>query len=81
MTVSLTRDMGFKRGRSPGSFVHATRQQTLDLYREVVHTLQEWTPKAPKLREEPEPEPTEEVGQPVEPPQAPKAGGQDGTTT
>ena len=78
MTVSLTRDMGLKRGRGPGSFVHATRQQTLDFYREVVQTLQEWTPKAPKLREEPEPEPTEEVGQPVEPPHAPKAGGQDG---
>jgi len=50
--------MGAKRGKSPGSFVHATRQQTLDFYRQVVQGLHPWTASPPRL-----PEPAMEVGQ------------------
>jgi hypothetical protein len=48
-TLALGRKMGQKRGKVPGSFVGDTKQQTLDFYRDVLQTLQPWTPKAPKL--------------------------------
>jgi len=50
-TVTLTRPLGQKRGKGRGSFVHDTRVQAFDFYREVVQTLRAWQPKAPKLRE------------------------------
>jgi len=56
--LALSREMGAKRGKSPGSFVHATRQQTLDFYRQVVQGLHPWTASPPRL-----PEPAMEVGQ------------------
>ena len=50
-TVTLTRPLGLKRGKGRGSFVHDTRVQAFDFYREVVQTLRAWQPKAPKLRD------------------------------
>lgn len=49
--LALSREMGAKRGKSPGSFVHATRQQTLDFYRQVMQGLRPWTPSPPRLPE------------------------------
>jgi hypothetical protein len=54
-TTALSREMGSKRGKGPGSFVRATRQQALDFYRVVVQQLRPWTPSPPRL-----PEPTAE---------------------
>lgn len=48
--LSLSRPMGTRRDRKPGSFVAETRQQAIDFYRELVQNLVEWQPKAPKLR-------------------------------
>lgn len=51
-TLTLSRSMGQKRGRSEGSFVRETRQQTVDFYRDLVQPLRAWQPRAPKLRED-----------------------------
>ena len=50
-TMALTRPLGQKRGKGRGSFVHDTRIQAFDFYRDVVQTLRAWQPKAPKLRD------------------------------
>jgi hypothetical protein len=51
--VALARELGPKRGRGPGSFVHDSRTQTLDFYRLVVQQLRAWAPAPPRLPEEP----------------------------
>jgi hypothetical protein len=51
-TVTLTRPMGLKRGKARGSFVHDTRVQAFDFYREIVQSLKAWQAKAPKLRDQ-----------------------------
>jgi hypothetical protein len=84
LSVALVRPMGLKRGKGQGSFVGDTRKQVVDFYREVVQALKAWQPKAPKLPEEPtetpplpQPEPppfsgTErDVGEAMEPSEAP----------
>jgi hypothetical protein len=38
-TLTLTAPMGMKRGKGRGSFVHDTRQQAFDFYRELVQNL------------------------------------------
>ncbi len=50
-TVSLSRELGVKRGKVPGSFVHASRQQANDFYRLVLQQLRAWSARAPKLPE------------------------------
>lgn len=55
-TITWSRPMGTKRGRASGSFVHDTRQQAFEFYREPIQNLKPWQPKAPKLRDEPEPD-------------------------
>ena len=60
--VCIARELGTKRGRAPGSFVHATKSQSVSYYREILQSLSGWRPKAPKLPagEEPEPYASEE---------------------
>lgn len=41
--------MGTKRGKVPGSFIHDTKRQVVDFYRDVVQGLVAWQPRAPKL--------------------------------
>ena len=47
--LSLSRDLGAKRGKSPGSFVQDSKQQVLEFYRSPVQQLREWNAVAPKL--------------------------------
>jgi hypothetical protein len=44
--------MGLKRGKAKGSFVHDTRVQAFEFYRELVQNLKGWQAKPPKLRDE-----------------------------
>ena len=53
ITLALTRPMGGKRGKLRGSFVHDTRHQTIEFYRELVQNLRGWRPSPPKLAVEP----------------------------
>jgi hypothetical protein len=47
--VSLSKDLGTKRGKGQGSFVQESRQQAIEFYRTTVQQLKAWTPAAPKL--------------------------------
>jgi hypothetical protein len=47
----LSKEMGAKRGKGPGSFVRESRQQTVDFYRTIVQQLRPWTAGPPKLPE------------------------------
>ncbi len=47
--LSLSRELGAKRGKGPGSFVHDSKQQTLEFYRSTVQALRVWSAVAPKL--------------------------------
>lgn len=60
-TLELGRPLGTKRGRVKGSFVADTRQQTIGFYRDVLQGLSAWQPKAPKLREVPDEELTQDA--------------------
>jgi hypothetical protein len=51
-TLTLTRPLGLKRGKGRGSFVHDTRAQAFEFYRELVQNLKAWQAKAPQLRDE-----------------------------
>jgi hypothetical protein len=51
--VTASRDLGMKRGRSAGSFVQQSKQQTNEFYRDVVQGLRAWAPAAPKLPDKP----------------------------
>jgi hypothetical protein len=53
--LSLSRELGSKRGKGLGSFVHDSRQQTLDFYQAIVQQLRVWNAPAPKLPERAEP--------------------------
>ena len=55
-TVTLSRPMGTKRGKTEGSFVRETRIQTFSFYRELIQNLKAWQARAPKLREESAPD-------------------------
>ncbi len=50
--VSLSRELGTKRGKNQGSFVNESKKQALDFYREVVQGLRAWSPSAPRLPEQ-----------------------------
>lgn len=58
-TLTLARPMGRKRGKDEGSFVRETRGHVFDFYRDLVQNLKPWQPRAPRLREEPDPEAAE----------------------
>jgi hypothetical protein len=60
-SLSLARPLGTKRGRGERSFVLETRRQVVGFYGELVETLRDWRPKAPKL---PSTEPSETAGDP-----------------
>jgi hypothetical protein len=47
--LTSSKDLGMKRGRLAGSFVHESKQQTGDFYRSIVQALRAWAPAAPKL--------------------------------
>ena len=47
--VSLSKELGAKRGRGQGSFVLESKNQTSDFYRSVVQGLRPWSAAAPKL--------------------------------
>jgi hypothetical protein len=51
-TLTLSRPLGTKRGKAKGSFIHDTRVQAFEFYRELVQNLKAWQAKPPKLRDE-----------------------------
>jgi hypothetical protein len=53
LTVAAARPLGTKRGKGKGSFVSDTRAQTIDFYRDIVQSINEWRAKAPRLPKEP----------------------------
>jgi hypothetical protein len=55
-TLSLARPLGTKRGKGERSFVLETRRQVVSFYGDLVESLSEWRPKAPKLQSEKSPE-------------------------
>lgn len=62
--LALTKEMGAKRGKGPGSFIHDTKRQVVEFYRTVVQGLVAWQPRAPRL-------PSEATPAPAAPSQAP----------
>jgi hypothetical protein len=79
--LTMSKELGAKRGRGAGSFVLESKQQTSDFYRAVVQGQRAWTASAPKLPEAisapaeatPEPPPfsapDREFGEATEPPE------------
>jgi hypothetical protein len=67
-TLTLSRPMGQKRGKAEGSFVRETRAQIFSFYRDLVQNLKPWQARAPKLREEPDPDEVPATPQPGPPP-------------
>lgn len=47
--VSLSKELGAKRGRGPGSFVLESKNQASDFYRTTLQQLRPWAASAPKL--------------------------------
>lgn len=47
--VAITKKLGGKREKGPGSFVLEAKLQTSDFYRLIVQRLRPWTATAPKL--------------------------------
>jgi hypothetical protein len=47
--LTMSKDMGMKRGRMAGSFVLESKQQTSEFYGAIVQGLRAWAPAAPKL--------------------------------
>jgi hypothetical protein len=47
--LTVSKDLGMKRGRQTGSFVLESKNQTSDFYRSIVQGLRAWAPAAPKL--------------------------------
>jgi hypothetical protein len=47
--LTLSRELGAKRGKLAGSFVAESKRQTIDFYRSIVQDLRPWSPSAPKL--------------------------------
>ncbi len=54
-TVTLSRPMGQKRGRTEGSFVRETHAQAMTFYRDLVQNLKAWQVPAPQIHTEPVP--------------------------
>jgi hypothetical protein len=49
--VTISKELGAKRGRGPGSFVLESRNQTSAFYRDVIQLLRPWAAPAPRLPE------------------------------
>lgn len=47
--LTLVHPMGIKRGKGAGSFIAATRDQTIEFYRDLVQDLQAWHAPAPQI--------------------------------
>jgi hypothetical protein len=47
--LTVSQDLGMKRGRLAGSFVQQSKSQTNEFYRSIVQGLRAWAPAAPKL--------------------------------
>lgn len=47
--LTVSKDLGMKRGRLAGSFVAESKQQTSEFYRAIVQGIRVWAPAAPKL--------------------------------
>ncbi len=47
--LTMSKDLGMKRGRLAGSFVLESKHQTSDFYRSIVQGLRTWAVGAPKL--------------------------------
>jgi hypothetical protein len=62
--LTVSKDLGMKRGRGAGSFVAESRQQTSDFYRSIVQALRSWSPVAPKLPAVPATTPLEATSDP-----------------
>lgn len=62
--LTVSRDLGMKRGRGPGSFVAESKQQTSEFYRGIVQGLRAWAPAAPKLPVTSRPGPVEPSSDP-----------------
>lgn len=52
--VSLSRELGAKRGKLAGSFVAESRRQAIDFYGSIVQGLHPWAAQAPKLPGQPQ---------------------------
>jgi hypothetical protein len=69
--ISVSSDMGLKRGRGVGTFIDSTEGQAFAFYRTVVQNLRAWRPSAPKLAEVPAvvapPMPLESTSEPLQP--------------
>jgi hypothetical protein len=68
--LTMSRDLGMKRGRLAGSFVLESKQQTSEFYRSIVQGLRAWAPAPPKL-------PTTSAASPVASPEPPPFTGDD----
>jgi len=68
--LTMSKDLGMKRGRLAGSFVIESKQQTSDFYRSIVQGLRAWAPAPPKL-------PTAAAASPVASPEPPPFTGDD----
>lgn len=55
-TLSLARPLGTKQGKGERSFVLETRKQVVGFYGDLVESLSDWRPKAPRLQSEESPE-------------------------
>ena len=60
-SLALAARMGTKRSKGPKSFVGEAEKQLFDFYGRIVQDLQSWTPRAPKLPEEPGPPSPREI--------------------
>jgi hypothetical protein len=47
--LTMSKDLGMKRGRLAGSFVLESKNQTSEFYRSIAQGLRAWAPAAPKL--------------------------------
>jgi hypothetical protein len=56
--LSMSFEMGAKRGRAQGSFVAESRRQSIEFYRTIVQGLKPWSATAPRLPGEALPAPT-----------------------
>jgi hypothetical protein len=68
--LTMSRDLGMKRGRLAGSFVLESKQQTSEFYRSIVQGLRAWAPAPPKL-------PTAAAASPIASPEPPPFSGDD----
>ena len=62
--ITMSKNMGMKRGRLAGSFVQESKQQTTEFYGSIVQGLRAWAPAAPKLPPPPSVEKPEATPEP-----------------